>query len=1154
MTADIRVLHVDDEPDFLSLTAEYLEREDDRLSVETATSDEVALDILAEREIDCIISDYDMPGMDGLEFFRTLRDDFPDIPFILFTGKGSEAVAAEAISAGVSDYLQKGGSERFSLLANRITNLVNKRRSRVTAESRADQQRVVANLGQQALGGASVQSLCEQAVSAVAETLHTEYAKVLKYRPEENEFLLTAGAGLQAGLVGEATVGTGDHSQAGHTLESQAPVIVEDLRTESRFQGPPLLTDHDVKSGISVLIGSTAEPWGILGAHSTETTQFTADDVNFMQSVANVLAEAIEQREHDDALTQERDRFRTIFEGALDAIVIADDEWRFIDANEPATTLFGLSHEELVGESIRAFTPDDYDFDTAWEQFTQSESQRGEFPLVRADGTERIVEFSATPDIAPGKHLSIFRDITDRKEREAQLTERVKESEAIRRTVEVVEGHSGEPAALLQSVCEFLPESFQYPELTEVKLVYGDQAVETDQFQQTDARSHAETETTNGSRLRLEVGLISDETDRTPDFIDQELALIRTIAAFLREYFDKEEQLVTHETAIHRYQTILTHLSDYVMIVDANAEIDYISPAVEKVTGYEPDELVGTSAFEYVHDADQEEAAQAFTKTLEEPEKEVTAEFRTTTADGSVRWIEARGRYYFDEPLIDGLLVAVRDITDRKERERQYEAIFNQTYQFTGLMEPDGTLLEANETALEFGGLSREDIIGKKMWEADWFQLSEETSDRARKAVQKAANGEFVRHELPVQGANEEVIIDFSVRPVTDEDGTVVLLIPEGRDITELKDREAELTEHLLRAVDQLYTADSTDECYEITIETAVSILGFDWCTLTAPTAGGEYFEIVSVSAEAPVEVGDQPFKIDEGVAGHVYQTKEPSIVTNATEEQRGEPISEDIRSALTIPVGEWGVFQAVGTEFEAFDDTDRRHAELLVAAMQTAIDRIESETALAQRNERLEEFTSVVSHDLRNPLSVAQLRVDLATADCDSEHLALAANSLDRMEMLIEDLLTLADQGQRIGETEIVSLQAVAQQCRTTVDMADAELAIETDLRLHADRSRLQQAIENLVRNAVQHGGSAVTVSFGSVENGFYVEDTGPGIPETERTRVFETGFSANSDSTGYGLAIVKEIVEAHGWDIEVTDGADGGARFEITGVDIVE
>ncbi len=122
---DINVLHVDDEPQLADLVATFLEREDDRIAVHTALTPKAGLEILNATDIDCIVSDYVMPERNGIDFLQAVREDHPDLPFILYTGKGSEDIASEAISNGVTGYLQKErGSEQYTLLTNRIVNAV----------------------------------------------------------------------------------------------------------------------------------------------------------------------------------------------------------------------------------------------------------------------------------------------------------------------------------------------------------------------------------------------------------------------------------------------------------------------------------------------------------------------------------------------------------------------------------------------------------------------------------------------------------------------------------------------------------------------------------------------------------------------------------------------------------------------------------------------------------------------------------------------------------------------------------------------------------------------------------------------------------------------------------------------------------------------
>ena len=204
--------------------------------------------------------------------------------------------------------------------------------------NRAYQQEIVARLGQQALTTPALPALMDEAVSLVANTLKIEYCKVLELLPKGEALLLRAGIGWQEGLVGRAKVEAESDSQAGYTLLSSEPVIVVDLKTESRFHGPKLLLDHGVVSGMSVIIQGKTRPFGVLGAHSQQHRIFTKDDIHFLQSVANILAAAIEnQRVRDEMLAlnhtlERRVRERTALIHLLQDITVAANEFTTVEA------------------------------------------------------------------------------------------------------------------------------------------------------------------------------------------------------------------------------------------------------------------------------------------------------------------------------------------------------------------------------------------------------------------------------------------------------------------------------------------------------------------------------------------------------------------------------------------------------------------------------------------------------------------------------------------------------------------------------------------------------------------------------------------------------------------------------------------------------
>ncbi|MFB6242598.1 MAG: sensor histidine kinase, partial [Halobaculum sp.] len=222
----------------------------------------------------------------------------------------------------------------------------------------------------------------------------------------------------------------------------------------------------------------------------------------------------------------------------------------------------------------------------------------------------------------------------------------------------------------------------------------------------------------------------------------------------------------------------------------------------------------------------------------------------------------------------------------------------------------------------------------------------------------------------------------------------------------------------------------------------------------------------------------------------------------------------------------------------------------------------------IERQNERLDEFAGVVSHDLRNPLSVIAGRADLLGEElepADQSHVDAIERSATRMEVIIDDLLTLSRAGEQIEEVETVSLARIAGGAWANVqpDGTELDLRVPDRVWIRADRDRLLNVFENLYRNAREHNDPPLTVRVGVITSdsttadtapvtGFYVADDGAGIPESDRAEIFDHGYTTNADGTGFGLSIVAAVVEAHGWEVDVTDSAEGGARFEITGVSV--
>lgn len=270
-------------------------------------------------------------------------------------------IISEGRVAGIieclSDKIQEPQADMLELLGatgHQIGNFMARMQARAGLETRARQQGVVAELGQLALAGVSLAELMEEIVVQAARTLNVEFTKILELMPGESLLRLQAGVGWREGLVGQATVEASQNSHAGYTLLSREPIIVEELATETRFVGMPLLHEHGVVSGVSVIIHGQERPFGILTAHATRRRKFSRDDVNFLQALANVLAMAVERKRTEEALQLSRDQLAVILAGVADGITAQDRSGRLVYANDAAARLVGYPSAQVLLETPAA--------------------------------------------------------------------------------------------------------------------------------------------------------------------------------------------------------------------------------------------------------------------------------------------------------------------------------------------------------------------------------------------------------------------------------------------------------------------------------------------------------------------------------------------------------------------------------------------------------------------------------------------------------------------------------------------------------------------------------------------------------------------------------------------------------------------------------
>ena len=878
----IHVLHVDDEPDFADLTATYLEREHSALEVTTATSANEALDRLQSEQIDCIVSDFDMPGMTGIELLEEVRLDNPKLPFILFTGKGSEDVASEAVSAGVTDYLQKEtGTDQYTVLANRIDNAVSRSRAERRASEHERKLELLRDVNQ-ALVSATTR---EEIATALTEILATSDRYVVSWIGtvgDETDRVLPcklSGApdadasptALPIAAAADDPVTTAVESGEIRVTRAPEPVL-ETWR--------PTIDAVPYEAAIIVPLRYQGRDLGVLSAYAPDAGTIDDAERDLFDEIGGDLAQALFLADGRRRLR----RHRTAVEAVPEGVFVLDEGGQIILTNEAAASLLDREPEEVKDRYFATFVEEGVFqesvtewYVTAVREMLSSDSDRAtawyETEIHPQDGNSRLVEIHLSLRPFEDEYrgtVGIIRDVTDRRDRQRELSHQ---------------------QSVLEAVVETVPQGILVVDEDREFFTYNEEFVEMWGIPQE----------------VVETG--SDE---------------QALASVLDSLADPEQFL---ETVDYYYDNPVEKDRDRIRLADGRI-------------------------------------------------------FERYTAPVTVESGEYFGRVWIFED--------VTDVSQRKRELERYETLVEEAASGVFAQDADGRYSFVNSHIEKRTGYDRSEIIGE--------------------------------------------------RPT--------MFLPEA-DVTEIDDGIREML---------------NGERDRLTFESSIT------------AADGE---------EIPIEGQLALLPSDDGFNGTV------GVVRDISERKARE-----------------------------------RHLE--------------------RQNERLDRFAGLVSHDLRNPLNLANGRLDLVDQECDSEHIAEIERAHRRMERLIEDLLRLTREGESVDNVESVDLAALAETCWRHAGTDEAELVIRTERSIAGDRGQVRQLLENLLRNAVEHGGAEVTVTIGDMDDrtGFYVADDGPGISEGERERVFETGYSGSNGGTGVGLAVVDEIASSHRWTVSVDESEAGGAR----------
>jgi len=456
------------------------------------------------------------------------------------------------------------------------------------------------------------------------------------------------------------------------------------------------------------------------------------------------------------------------------------------------------------------------------------------------------------------------------------------------------------------------------------------------------------------------------------------------------------------------------------------------------------------------------------------------------------------------------------------------------------VLNPDWQVEYLNRSYAAMLGYDREQLLATHTAE----QLSASEMQRAQEATERLIHGDAESSVMDLtleRGDGTEIEVSVHFWPRYTDDGRYAGIMGAVRDITERKQRKRELERY----------------------ETIIQAVGDPVCTFDAE---GRFVYVNDAFEDVTGYDGES---LRGRPAAYVIDQDAIDTSMQLIEELRADPARTTATFEMDLPVA--GSDDVIPTECQVALLSDEN------GQFQGSVAVLRDISRLKRREQRLSKFAKVVSHDLRNPLDVALGRAEVLPeiADLDPEtesHLAEIESSLKRMEQLIQDVLALTRQ--RDGEVHLsaVPLSSAAEEAWSNVETEKATLTVASSAEISAHRSRLLRLLENLFRNAIEHGPTGsqvdgeggsrtVTVAVGTVagdhehgETGFYVADDGEGIPPQRRDLIFDDGYTTTADGTGLGLTIVQEISRTHGWEIQLETGEQGGARFEFTGVSLAE
>ncbi len=1206
MHEDIKVLFVDDERGLLDQSKVFLEREDERLDIIPVSSAEKALELLDDEDFDVIVSDYQMPEIDGLEFLEIVREERKnEIPFLLFTGKGREEVAMKALNLGAERYLQKGGSPKsqFAVLADSIVQEWESKKSEKEVKESEERYR---RLFESAHDG----MLIIDAESGEIEDANPYIQELLGYSKEE--------------LIGKKLWQIGSFKNVAENKKR-----FDELTNEGyiRYEDLPLKTKEGEETPVE-FVSNTYQVGG------KKVVQCNIRDL----SDRKIAEKRFEKSER---------RFKKIYNASPDPTFLLDKEGIFQDVNDAAVKKLGYEKDEILRKSLleAPFLSEKYQEKTM-ERFKKRKSGEKippydvELTTKEGDIVHAEINVAVFEEEGFEGEIVIGRDVTKRKKAENELKKTKKRLQMALDTTdtgiweyniedelnvwyESMEKLVGlEPGSTSEHTFDSLLERVHPEDISEAK-TYLNEAIESGTLNNVDLRIKHE----NGQWIWVEI-----RAEKIEDSEGKE-----RLMGTATDITERKEREVELEKTKEKFQSYVRNAPIGVLVTDLEGEYIEVNDSACEMTGYSEEELIGMNIFDLTPPEHHEKAEESFEELLETGETRIEIPF--LKKDGS------HGHWIVNVVKLEDQTIAfTEDITKRKEMEEKliqakedYEKLIEGMNDAVFIHDMDGNFLKVNQEAVDRLGYTREELLEKGPGDIDTAEHSKDIKEKIKDIEDKK---ELIFETVHVTKEGRKIPEEINSSYISYQGEPAVLSV--ARNIKDRKEREKEL--NLLYSILRLSQKPEI-ELENIFGKTAQMIPeAFQYPEVTSAKIVFDDDEYKSEDYEESGRNLKKKLSIDDSVRGSIqvnYLEERPKedvgifleeevklleavveILTSIVkrEERKQQLIDSEERYRSIIENSVVGVTitdledelifandrfaEMLGYDkeeimgknvseitsedvYEKISGKTKSRKEGLSEVYETELKKKNGEsvsvimgatpyrdgkgevsgtvgyvqdiTERKEAKEREEFLHSLLRHDIRNKIQVIEGYLHLMKEEIDfsgdaEEYLLKAEKGVRSSVELIEKIRTLREaNNEEIGE---ISMESTFHDAVGALQdqMMDIEMEItmdcEKDCRVKAG-PLLQEVFSNIIENSIKYSeGTKIHIKIEETDDEgiCIIEDDGKGISDEKKDKIFQRGFTTDADrGTGLGLFLVDKLINIYDGKIDVKDSELGGARFEV-------